>query len=52
VKLTPTQLETFDRDGYLKNLEQAFPNDDLSWVGTNPDPTAAIFLAEYQNQGL
>ncbi len=42
----------FDRDGFLKNLEQAYPNEDLSWVGTNPDPTAAIFLAEYQNQGL
>jgi hypothetical protein len=24
----------------------------LSWVGQNPDPIAAVFLAEYQNQGL
>lgn len=42
----------FNRKDFLRNIVQAFPGDDLSWVGDNPDPIAAIFLAEYQNQGL
>jgi polygalacturonase len=42
----------YDRSDFLQNLQQAFPGADLSWVGQNPDPIAAVFLAEYQNQGL
>ena len=42
----------FTRTDFLKNLQKAFPSNDLDWVDQNTDPIAAIFLAEYQNQGF